>query len=196
MKQFLTNERSACIFNSVGVNIQSVSMTKNLIKREKAPVQISLMVIMAALVAVGTLIIRIPNPMGGYFNVGDVMIFICALTFDPVISGFSGGIGSAIADVIGFPLFAFPTLIIKGIEGLLASLITNKKNLFRDVVAVVLAGSEMIFGYFIVEYYSLQWGLGGALAEVPTNIAQIVLGGLVGIPIALVLRKRLPEILK
>lgn len=171
-------------------------MARHFMKKENAPVQISIMVIMTALVAVGTLVIRIPNPMGGYFNVGDVMIFVCALTFNPIVSGLSGGVGSAIADIIGFPVFAIPTLIIKGLEGLLASLIANKKDFFRDVLAVVLAGSEMIIGYFLVEYYPLQWGLGGALAEVPTNIAQIVIGGLVGIPIALVLRKRLPEILK
>lgn len=165
-------------------------------KKENALVQISLMAIMAALVTVGTLTFRIPNPMGGYFNVGDVMIFVCALTFNPIISGLAGGLGSAIADIIGFPLFAIPTLIIKGLEGFLASLITNKKNIFRDVLAVVVAGSEMITGYFLAELYPLQWGLGGALAEVPGNIAQIVIGGLLGIPIAFVLRRRLPEILK
>jgi len=171
-------------------------MTQHFMKKENALVQISLIAIMTALVAVGTLIIRIPNPMGGYFNVGDVMIFVCALTFNPIIGGFAGGVGSAIADMIGFPVFVIPTLIIKGLEGFLASLITNKKNVFRDVLAVVVAGSEMIIGYFLAELYPLQWGLGGALAEVPGNIAQIVIGGLVGIPIALVLRRRLPEILK
>jgi len=149
---------------------------------------------MTALVAVGTFIIRIPNPMGGYFNVGDVMIFVCALTFNPIIGGIAGGVGSAIADAIGFPVFVIPTLVIKGSEGFLASLITNKKNVFRDVLAVFVAGGEMVVGYFLVELYLLNWGLGGALAEVPGNITQIVIGGLVGIPIALVLRKRLPEI--
>ncbi len=149
---------------------------------------------MSALVAVGTLIVRIPNPMGGYFNVGDVMIFVAALTFSPTIGSVAGGLGSAIADIIGFPLFAVPTLIIKGLEGLIANLITNKKNVYRDILAVVTAGTEMIIGYFLVEVY--LWGLGGALAEVPANIAQIAIGGLVGIPIALVLRRRLPEILR
>jgi len=154
------------------------------------------MAIMTALVAVGTLIIRIPNPMGGYFNVGDVMIFISALTFNPIVGGFAGGVGSAISDAIGFPVFVIPTLIIKGLEGLIASLITNKKSVFRDTLAVVVAGSEMIIGYFLVELYPLQWGLGGALTEVPTNIAQIVIGGLLGIPLAYVVRRRLPEVLK
>ncbi|TET25154.1 MAG: ECF transporter S component, partial [Candidatus Bathyarchaeum sp.] len=133
-------------------------------------------------------------PMGGYFNVGDVMIFVAALTFNPLIGGVAGGLGSAIADIIGFPVFALPTLVIKGLEGLLASLITNKKNVYRDVLAVVAAGTEMVIGYFLVELY--LWGLGGALGEIPANIAQIAIGGLIGIPIALVLRRRLPEILR
>jgi len=165
-----------------------------LVKEQKAIIQISLMIVMSSLVAVGTLIIRIPNPMGGYFNVGDVMIFVAALTFSPLVGGVAGGLGSAIADIIGFPSFAIPTLVIKGIEGLLAGLIVNKKNVYRDVFAVVVAGTEMVIGYFLVEFY--LWGLGGALAEVPANIVQIAVGGLVGIPIALALRRRLPEILR
>jgi uncharacterized membrane protein len=165
-----------------------------MVKKQKAVIQLSLMAIMSALVAVGTLIVRIPNPMGGYFNVGDVMIFVAALTFSPLIGGVAGGLGSAIADIIGFPLFAIPTLVIKGLEGLLASLITNKKNVYRDILAVVAAGTEMVIGYFLVEVY--LWGIGPALAEVPANIAQIAIGGLIGIPIALVLRRRLPEILR
>ena len=168
----------------------------NNLERENVLVQISLMAIMAALVAVGTFVIRIPNPMGGYFNVGDVMIFVAALTFNPLVGGFAGGVGSAIADAIGFPVFVVPTLIVKGLEGLIAGAVSNRKSMFRDVLAVVLAGCEMIAGYFLVEWLVLQWGLGGALAEVPANVAQIVVGGIVGIPIAFVIRRRLPEILK
>jgi len=149
---------------------------------------------MTALVTVGTMLIRIPNPMGGYFNVGDAVVFVCALTLNPAVSGFAGGVGSAIADMIGFPLFVIPTLIVKGLEGLLASLISNRKSVFRDLLAVGIAGSEMVIGYFLVELYPLEWGLAGALAEVPGNIAQILIGGLVGVPLAWVLRKRLPQL--
>lgn len=152
------------------------------------------MAIMSALVAVGTLIVRIPNPMGGYFNVGDVMIFVTALTFNPLIGGVAGGLGSSIADIIGFPVFAVPTLVIKGLEGLLASLIKNKKSVFRDIIAVAVAGAEMVVGYFLVEYF--MWGIGDALLELPANIAQVAIGGIVGIPVVLVLRRRLPEIIR
>lgn len=165
-----------------------------LVKNQKAVIQLSLMAVMSALVTVGTLVVRIPNGLGGYFNIGDVMIFVTSLTFNPLISGVAGGLGSAIADIIGYPLFALPTLVIKGFEGLIASLIANKKSVFRDVLAVVVAGAEMVTGYFLVELY--LYGTGGALGEIPANIAQIAIGGLIGIPVALVLRRRLPEILK
>lgn len=167
-----------------------------MVETEKALVQLSIITVMSALVAVGTLIIRIPNPMGGYFNVGDVMIFVAALTFGPFVGGFAGGLGSAIADIIGFPLFAVPTLVIKGLEGFFAGLVGNKKSGIRDIFAVMVAGCEMVLGYFLVEWLVLQWGLGGALAEVPANIVQIVVGGVVGIPLALILRRRLPEVLR
>ncbi len=148
---------------------------------------------MAALVAVATFIVQIPNPAThGYINFGDIMIFVSALTFGPVVGGFAGSVGSAISDVAGgYGYFAFFTFIIKGIEGLLAGLISNKSRLIRDSLAVFIAGLEMISGYFLTEVY--LYGVPAALTEVPGNVSQIVVGGLVGIPIALVLRKRLPE---
>jgi uncharacterized membrane protein len=132
--------------------------------------------------------------MGGYFNVGDVMIFVSALTFGPIVGGFAGGIGSSLADLIGYPTFVIPTLLIKGIEGFLGGFITNRKSVYRDVLAVIVAGVEMVVGYFIAEIY--LWGIGSALLEIPTNIAQITIGGLLGIPIAIVLRRRLPQIMR
>jgi uncharacterized membrane protein len=165
-----------------------------LVKKQQAVIQLSLMAVMSALVTVGTLIIQIPNGMGGYFNVGDVMIFVAALTFSPLVGGVAGGIGSAIADLPGYSVYALPTLVIKGLEGLLASFITNKKSVFRDVFAVIAAGVEMVVGYFLFEVYLL--GVGQAIAGIPLNIAQIFVGGLIGIPIAILLRRRLPEILR
>ncbi|PVX24106.1 MAG: ECF transporter S component [Candidatus Bathyarchaeum sp.] len=166
-------------------------------KKQKTVIQISLMAVMSALAAVGTLIIQIPNGMGGYFNVGDVMIFVSALTFSPLVGGVAGGLGSALADALmGYLVFAPATLVIKGLEGSLAGAITNKKSVFRDVFAVVAAGAEMVIGYFLFELFVLQWGLSLSLAEIPMNIAQVAVGGLVGIPVALILRRRLPELLR
>jgi uncharacterized membrane protein len=150
--------------------------------------------IMAALVAVATFIVQIPIPATkGYLNFGDIMIFVSALTFGPVVGGFAGGVGSAISDVAsGYASTYAPfTLVIKGAEGIIAGLISNSLSRRRDIVAVVVAGVEMVSGYFFAEFYglSLRWA---AAAEVPFNILQIVVGGVIGIPIAIVLLKRLP----
>jgi len=173
-------------------------MATEIPKKRKSPVvRVAVLAIMASVVCVATMLIQIPIPQTkGYINIGDTMIFVTALTFGAVAGGFAGGVGSALADVLsGYAYFAPITLIVKGIEGLLAGLITNKKKVARDVIAVAIGGSEMILGYFLAEFYILgvEWG---ALAEVPGNIFQILAGGIVGIPLALVLRKRLPEILK
>jgi len=157
----------------------------------------ALMGVMAALVAVTTFAIQIYIPATrGYLNFGDIMIFVSALTFGPIIGGFAGGVGSAISDVAGgYGYYAPYTLVIKGAEGFIAGLISNRISYKRDVLAVIVAGSEMITGYFLAEFFPLQIGW-AALAEVPANIVQIVAGGLVGLPIAIIIRKRLPEILK
>ena len=150
---------------------------------------------MAALVAVATYIIQIPVPAtGGYINFGDIMIFVSALTFGPVVGGLAGGVGSALSDVLSGYAFTYApfTLVIKGIEGAIAGTISNQKKLWRDILAVTIAGTEMITGYFLAEFYPLHIGW-AALVEVPGNISQIVVGGVIGIPVALVLRRRLPK---
>jgi uncharacterized membrane protein len=171
-------------------------MARRPAKTEAFAIQISLMAVMAGLIAGATLLVRIPNSIGGYFNLGDVAIFAVALTFNPVVGGLAAGIGSSVADLVGFPAFALTTLIVKGLEGTIVGLISSRKSVSRDVLAVVLGGTEMILGYFFAEYYPMQMGLAGALVDLPTNITQIVVGGIVGVPIAYIVRRRLPEILK
>ncbi len=162
-------------------------------KRRRITLLLTRSAIMAALVAVATFIVQVPNPATkGYFNIGDIMIFVSALTFGPAVGGFAGSVGSAISDIAGgYGYFAPFTFVIKGVEGIIAGLISNRSSILRDGIAVIAAGSEMIAGYFLVEAY-----LGGvpyALTEVPGNISQIVIGGLVGVPLAVVLRRRLPK---
>ena len=150
---------------------------------------------MAALVAVATYAVQIPIPATkGYLNFGDIMIFVSALTFGPVVGGFAGGVGSALSDVAGgyASTYAPFTLVIKGAEGIIAGLIANRLSRKRDVLAVVVAGAEMVCGYFFAEFYGLSLGWAAA-AEVPFNILQIAAGGAIGVPIAVVLLRRLPE---
>ncbi|MFX0028074.1 MAG: ECF transporter S component [Candidatus Hermodarchaeota archaeon] len=163
---------------------------------------ISIIGIFAALVCVLTIIIRIPIPVTtGYINIGDFGVMLSGLYFGPIIGGFAGGIGSAIADIIGFPQFAIPTLIIKGLEGFVVGLISNpKKKLlkidYRDVIAVIFGGLIMVIGYFFVEFPI--YGLGAALFELPGNLFQFgfgVIGSLILITITRnILTTSLPQV--
>ena len=50
------------------------------------------------------------------------MIFLAAAFFGPVPGLIAGGIGSFLADLITYPVTMWFTLVIKGIEGLIAGL--------------------------------------------------------------------------
>lgn len=163
----------------------------------RAIIQLALSGVMAALVAVATFFVQIPNPATrGYINFGDIMIFVSALTFGPMVGGIAGSIGASIADLAsGYAYFAPFTFVIKGAEGVIAGLISNRISVRRDILAVIFAGLEMILGYFLAEFFPLQLGW-AALTEVPGNISQVVVGAIIGITITIIIRKRLPEVWK
>jgi len=112
--------------------------------------------IFAALVFVTTMIIRIPiAATGGYFNLGDSVIFTAALLYGPLVGGLAGGIGAAIADAVGYPIFAPGTLIIKSIEGILVGYVGLKirprtgSAAFRKFVSLLLGVGLGIATYYI-----------------------------------------------
>ncbi|MDA4120231.1 MAG: ECF transporter S component, partial [Thaumarchaeota archaeon] len=61
----------------------------------------------------------------GYFNIGEVMVYIVAILMGPYIGAFAGGVGSAISDAILAPQYAPGTLVIKGLEGLIVGYLAN-----------------------------------------------------------------------
>jgi uncharacterized membrane protein len=141
------------------------------------------------------MLIQIPIPATeGFFNVGDSMIMVAALTFGPSVGAIAGGLGSALADFLGGWYIWVPfTFIMKGIEGFLAGWIlkmgSGKPGKMRLVFAWIIGGLEMVFGYFLIQVY--MYGFAAALAELPFNFVQMLIGGIVGVPIALTLKKGL-----
>jgi uncharacterized membrane protein len=164
-----------------------------------------------ALVFVSTFSFQLPIlATGGYFNFGDIAIFIFALTFGPVIGGISGSIGSALSDLFGgFGIFAPFTFMIKGLEGLLAGLISHKRFgsgtlkawIIRSLLGWIIGSVAMVSGYFVAESFFIALvfgsseftGIAAASGELPFNILQVVAGGIVGIPISLTLRYALTQ---
>jgi len=74
-----------------------------------------------ALVTMATLSVNVHIPATkGYFNVGEVMIYTVSLLFGPKVGALAGGLGSALADVLGgYLAYAPATFVIKGLEGLI-----------------------------------------------------------------------------
>jgi len=135
---------------------------------------ISMIGIFAALICVLTMIIAIPIPATqGFINIGDAGVMIAGLLFGPIIGGIAGGVGSALADILlGYTIYAPATLIIKGLEGFIVGLIANpKKNYkklnYRDILAVVIGGLIMVFGYLI--YETIIFGFPAAFYEFILN---------------------------
>jgi uncharacterized membrane protein len=127
--------------------------------------------IFAALVFVTTFITKIPIvATGGYFNFGDSLIFVAALLYGPLVGGLAGGIGAAIADIIGgYPIFAPGTLIIKFFEGeitgrgmagyiRLRTISKPKSDAFRKALSIILSVSLGLATYHIGATYMGVFG--------------------------------------
>src|SRR5947199_173141 len=189
--------------------------TSNMEAGTKAPrgkrtpvLTISVMAMFTALVFVVTQFVWVPISAvpGQRFDAGDIIIFIAAWTFGPLVGGFAGGVGSSLSDALvgGAPYWPF-TLVIKGLEGTIAGLIYQRTSGSRLKLSWLLASLVMVGGYFVtnVEFIglivgansTLNPGLIGGLVEVPFDIAQVVAGGVVARPVSRSLESALPSAL-
>ncbi len=164
--------------------------------KRSSPAMIALIAVLIALVTVFTLVIRVPTLAGGYGNLSDVAITLASLTFGPWVGLVAGGVGTFLADLIGFPPFAPISLVAHGLEGLLIGLIGQGRRSIGWMIVAWLVGSvAMVTSYLLGETFILYNGnWAPALSEVPTNIFQAVIGGAAGIPLVLAVRKAYPPI--
>ena len=54
----------------------------------------------AALGCVGTMVLQVPSPTGGYMNLGDAVVILGAWLLGPVYGAVAGGVGPAMADLL------------------------------------------------------------------------------------------------
>lgn len=128
---------------------------------------------MMALVTIGTMVIQIPTPATkGYINVGDSFIFLSSALFGPTMGFVTGGIGSALADLLsGYAYWSPWTFIIKGIEGLIVGLMYKKYTKeYLKVVSLIIGALWMVLGYYIAG--GIMYGFKTSLVDVPSNLVQ------------------------
>lgn len=143
--------------------------------------QVALGGLFAACVTAATLL-SIPLPgFRLYFNMGEGIIYTIALTKGPFYGAAAGGIGASLADLIlGYPLWAPFTLVIKALEGFLVG--SLRKN---RLIALAVGMSVMIAGYTSLAAFLYGWK--AAPVEFMTDVLQTGIGA----GIALLLTKAL-----
>jgi uncharacterized membrane protein len=109
---------------------------------------------------------------------------------------------SGVYDVaLGFPIgpvynasFSVPYVAWVALGGVIFVLVAAAGYLVDErlgltVLSVLVGGSEMVVGYFVYESLVLRLGFASASGEVPFNIAQALIGVVVGVPLALSIRR-------
>lgn len=156
---------------------------------------IALRAAFTALVFIATAIIP-PIPIsatGGYLNFGETVIYACALLFGGITGGFAGGVGAAMADIfLGFGSFAPITLVVKGVEGYVVGTMGKGKGLVAQAVAVCIGGIILVSGYFVFE--AVLFGLPAALAEIPFNVLQALVGLVISLTVVRTIRSSQGEV--
>lgn len=164
--------------------------------------KIALMAVFTALTTVVTVFLRIPMvSTNGYINFGDAIIFITGALMGPIPASTVGGIGSAIADLVGYPIWAPFTFIIKALEGFICGLICKVLvrenynyllNAFIGLFSMLIASLWMVIAYFFAGW--ILSGYGGAVESFVGNLIQ---GGVsVAVAMGLVYLTNLPYVAK
>ena len=141
---------------------------------------IAFMALFASLTCVCTLVIQVPLPTGGYFNVGDVFVFLAAWCLGPLYGAIAAGVGGALADLVsGYAIYAPATLIIKAFVAVVAYMAWSflktyiKKeglSFIPRLVSSFVSEMLMVAGYFF--YDALLYGFAGAASGVIGNVMQ------------------------
>lgn len=149
----------------------------------------------AALIAVVTLFAKfpVPGPSGAYVNAGDGVIYAAGFVMGGPWAAAAAGIGSMLADLLaGVPVYAPATLVIKALMGLLvgAAFYGKKVGWLRMLLFMVLGSVIMVAGYGLYEFFVM--GYATAIANMPYNLIQAGGGVVIGLLLALVVKRVIP----
>ncbi len=145
--------------------------------------------LLASLTMVATMFIRIPLALG-YVNLGDVFVLLSVFILGPIYGTIAAGIGSGLADLIGYISYAPGTLIIKSAMAIVAWLIyilifkaTNKKML-GEIIGGIVGAILMAVGYFVYEILFFTTSA-VAIINMPWNLLQ---GG-IGVALSVIIMR-------
>lgn len=134
---------------------------------------------------------------GGLIHLGNVPLFIAAFIYGKKTGAIAGAFGMGLFDLIsGWTAWAPFTFIIVGAMGFLAGLISEKapgKRALVNTLAVVAALIVKIVGYYFAEVILYgNWIV--PLGSIPGNVMQVVIAGIIVVPLVGRLKNRAVQI--
>ena len=105
--------------------------------------------------------IGIPTTNGGYFDVGEIMVYIVAILEGPYVGAIASGVGSMLSDAAVSPAYAPGTLVIKAAEGFVVGYLANKtlsaqKSGWRMLSVVMGFAVGGLIAYLGATYWSVS----------------------------------------
>ena len=116
-------------------------------------------------------LIKIPLVFG-YANIGDALIFLCALFLPVPYAMGAGAIGATLADIVsGYAVYAPFTFVIKAVMVLwFIPFKKAKSKVIKHWLPSLLAGLTGAALYFLTD--TILYGIGGAISTIPGNLGQ------------------------
>lgn len=127
--------------------------------------------VLAAMVYVLTAFVRIPTHQG-YIHVGDGIIYLAAAMLPMPYAMLCGAVGAGLSDYLaGFPVWVFPTVIIKALSVVAFS--KNSANIItKRNIAALIPGALLCVGGYYFSAVIIYGDWGAALPDILTNSIQ------------------------
>lgn len=134
----------------------------------------------AAMTALFTAMLHIPAG-NGYIHCGDAVIYLAASVLPMPYAVGAAAIGGMTADLLsGYPLYALPTFLIKGLLALIFSVIGGKRPVDgRRLTAMLLCGIISVLGYWVTAVILYGGWTAQFIATAPGNLIQAVGSGVI-----------------
>jgi uncharacterized membrane protein len=153
--------------------------------------------LLIALVFVATRFINVRLPIsvnGGLIHLGNVMLFTTAIVFGGKKGAIAGAFGMGAFDVLsGWMAWAPFTFVIRGVMGLIVGGVAYSRgkkgeNVTYNIIGILLSSVWMIGGYYATEGI-LYGNWITPMTSIPGNIAQLVMGLVLGVPLSVILKR-------
>lgn len=134
-------------------------------------------IMMSMTIALSSFSIPVP---GGHMYLNDVVIVSAAIMLNPFLAFVAGGIGAFLGDFFFYPTPMFVSLVVHGLQAVIISLFSKKRNIKMSISGVVLGWIITFVGYSLGRAFIYSTPA-MAIAKLPFQIFQTAVGSVAAI---------------